>query len=566
MLDLQRISEKCSFAQMSLVCQAMLLLLMASVFFNTNYSSAQPSLVASTEQQNSKFREIQELEQQRYDSKKLLLSQKAEKVGWNRQMEDFKGEQASLREYFQRRLEEQKILYDQQIAKFKENQLELEVTLRTARQDIKALQNDFKKRASDTKPSSVLSHYDINSSSGISNYKTKRSSRPKKTHSLDTRAIVTINLRPTEGHASHYCTKNLLRMGYYAKTVGADFFVVNTTDHESLTLNNPDLDVHFYKFIVIQYYLERYDAVLWLDDTMLLNAKCSCTPDIFELSDDMVAARDGMRPEISYLCTQIRNTTVYWERYKTSKMFARDAIPCRKLKYPGNFDMFNAGLMTFRRKHLKIFEDFREIWEMRAKFSLRSGDQAVFNFLMYYHGFKWVNINEPIKLVDQGSKLTAIIQENLKLPCIGHATKGSRHWRNALLCDEWDFCLREDYFTTNETIVSPLKFINTNSALGRQVKDSIATHGAISWNDALEGVDCLFEIDAASKIDETPILVPDVSACQYMCQAHTECKCIVFLDGKCTRLPTCNTDQCYAQSRTGIVTMTGIRSPVSKVK
>ena len=97
--------------------------------------------------------------------------------------------------------------------------------------------------------------------------------------------------------------------------------------------------------------------------------------------------------------------------------------------------------------------------------------------LRYYHGFKWVNINEPVKLVDQGSKLTAIIQEDLKLPCIGHATKGSRHWRNTLLCDEWDFCLREDYFTTNETIVSPLKFVNTNSALGRQVRDSIATHG-----------------------------------------------------------------------------------------
>jgi len=241
----------------------------------------------------------------------------------------------------------------------------------------------------------------------------------------ETRVVVTMSIRKKQN-----CMSRFDRIDAYAKSVGADFAMIKSNDHEALQARDPDANVRFNKFYVLHYYLQRYDAVIWFDDTILLNPECPCTPNFFEISPThIVAARDTRKVPMKVLCQHLREENrLPSDKYCTSQI------------------MFNSGLMVFRRKiHMIIFEEFMTRWAPGGLTCYKNMcDQSMFNLLSQGLELPWFDLN-TIMRIDQGSELRADVLDSRPISCVGHATRGTGRYRQMYLCRDWRFCINETW-------------------------------------------------------------------------------------------------------------------------
>jgi len=266
-------------------------------------------------------------------------------------------------------------------------------------------------------------------------------------HRNESRAILTISIRGPEAPFSK-CTFRFKQIQTYAGNVGADFILIQDMDHEALQpedgLQNliigskyNESDVKLRKFYSLYYYLKRYDAVIWLDDTIRINPHCDCTPNLFEIAkpNQIVAARDSFL--FSDFCKRLRELANFF-------------VPVGYCKINGNPWMFNSGLMLFRKKyHMQFFDIFAQTAQPLIHFLEANGmfDQPIFNYYVRGLGFSIYDLNIPNPMVSQGSDLKKNCIVKLKqlelVHCILHATRGSRNYnkiRRIILCQDFDWC------------------------------------------------------------------------------------------------------------------------------
>jgi len=241
----------------------------------------------------------------------------------------------------------------------------------------------------------------------------------------ETRLVVTMSIRKR-----HNCMDRFDRIEAYAKGVGAEFVMIKSNKHEALQGRDPDVDVRFNKFYVLRYYLQRYDAVIWFDDTILLNPECPCTPNFFEISPTyIVAAKDTRKRPMEALCKHLRkNNRLPSDKYCTTHI------------------MFNSGLMVFRRKlHMMIFEEFITRWvPSGVRCHKNMCDQSMFNLLSQGLELPWFDLS-TIMQINQGSELRTAVLDFKPISCVGHATRGTGKFRKMYLCRQWKFCLNETW-------------------------------------------------------------------------------------------------------------------------
>jgi len=234
--------------------------------------------------------------------------------------------------------------------------------------------------------------------------------------------------------------------------VSADFVKIDSWDHPAFQELSKTLDsiVYWARFWAIHYYIQRYDSVIYMDDSTLINPKCKCTPNLFEFSEEHFVAPmdipDGKIQKVDWksmrdCCELARSDAVLFQKYTY----------CQTLKEYDTFGMFNAGLMLFHHdKHAEIFQEFIDHWQFLDLNKLWFEDMALLNFLIRANDkYVWVDLNNPEWLVIQGKHMLNRYYSGHKYSCIAHATRGTHRKRRNFVCNDWDWCMKPDPIARN---------------------------------------------------------------------------------------------------------------------
>jgi len=261
-------------------------------------------------------------------------------------------------------------------------------------------------------------------------------------------------------------TRRFQRIQEYAESVGADFFNITSMEHDAFITvkRNMELEIYFAKFYVLYFYLLKYDHVLWFDDTILINSKCDCMPDLFQLSKSHFAAAKDIARSFHELAEYKINKKLCNVTQKSSELFEAYESYCDNINPEdfSEFNMFNSGVMVFHKeKHMFLFEEFINIWQWEITESQRAiYDQGMFQFLIKANKLTWVDLDSPENLVVGGYMLLKhyrgkgelVVKNEKFLNCIGHVTRGAKHTREEWLCNDWDWCTA-DYDASNVCIL-----------------------------------------------------------------------------------------------------------------
>lgn len=154
-----------------------------------------------------------------------------------------------------------------------------------------------------------------------------------------------------------FCKKSI---EIYAKKVNADFIIADDIDLPD-NLNNIKIGrnnnkAYLKKIIFIRMYLEKYERVLWIDDTCIINPKC---PNLFELvpKDYVAAPSETFQLYSGYRLAATTLKELPNGKYKNIKLTSNDALNTGIFLYNQDIKKYLSDEFIF-----KYSELFSSVW------------------------------------------------------------------------------------------------------------------------------------------------------------------------------------------------------------
>ena len=187
------------------------------------------------------------------------------------------------------------------------------------------------------------------------------------------RVIVTLSI----GKRSHFKVTRV-PMQAYAQRVGADLEVVDSPSHPCLAAWNATLQIgansHFMKLPLLQYFLQRYDQLLFLDDDVLLSPHA---PDVFRATPcgAIGAVVEGYHKQGWHTMHMRSVCSIYG-------LGASHPAVCGTEALKQQARIFNSGVMVLSKHHLPLLAG----WDAHKLECRILCDQLYMNAMASKHG------------------------------------------------------------------------------------------------------------------------------------------------------------------------------------
>ena len=199
------------------------------------------------------------------------------------------------------------------------------------------------------------------------------------------RVVVTLSI----GKRSHFGVTRVPMLAY-AQRVGAELVVVDSYEHPCLARWNDTLrtgvNSHFMKLPLLQYFLQQYDQVMFLDDDVLLSPHA---PNLFDTvpCESIGAVVEGYHAP-GWHAMHGRSYCELYGLAGSHPETCGSAAAMRRIR------IFNSGVMLLSKAHLKLLDG----WETRELKCKILCDQLYMNAMAVKHGVCLADLGNAFNL------------------------------------------------------------------------------------------------------------------------------------------------------------------------